>query len=341
MGRKIGVSLSGILRFCVILAVTLYLWNFFRSYLLFLALVLIAASPLLSFLLLFTGRDRLWAEVLLPERRVGRNTAFFFTLIVHNPHRMAAYTADLVYSFHNVFTGYSEQRKQHIWITPVVGKRIEQKLSSRYAGRIEVRIEAFEVFDLLHMFVLRDCGRKDSHTLVWPAFAEPSEEEVSSLVEGFPREEEMKRRGTDYHPDYEVREYIPGDELKNIHWKLSAKQGRMMVRERLASGREKINLLLPLGGDKQENDELVASLYALGRLLLHRGYPVQLYWEAGKELRGSFAAEDGELEGALVEILSENGLHQESRAQEQMALRHPGESYILIRTGAYRGAYIR
>lgn len=341
MERRIGLSPLGAVRFAVLFVVTLYLWNFFRSYLLFLALVLIAVCPAVSFLLLLAGRDALRVQAVLPDRRVGRNTEISLDIIVHNPRKFAAYTADIVYSFGNLFTGYSEQRRQHIWITPVTGRRIEQKLRSRYAGRVEVRIEAFEVFDLLHMFRLRGCERTDAHTIVWPSFEETEDAELYSRVEGFPQEEETKRRGTDYNPDYEVREYLPGDELKSIHWKLSAKQGRMMVRERLAAGRKKINLLLPLGEDRQINDELVASLWALGRLLLHRGYPIELYWEAGAELRGYFAAETGELEKGLAEILSGSGLHRAGQAEAQMALHHPQESYILIRTGAYQGAYIR
>ncbi len=341
MERKIYVSPPGVLRFGVLFGVTLYLWNFFRSYLLFLALLLIAVSPVVSLLLLLAGRKELWARAELPGRRMGRDTAFSFDIIVYNPGKFAAYTADIVYSFSNVFTGYSEQRKQHLWIAPVVGSQIEQTLSSRYAGRIEAHIEAFEVFDLLHIFSLRDCARQDASALVWPAFAEAADEEISSVVEGFPLENETKKRGVDYNPDYEVREYIPGDELKSIHWKLSAKQERLMVRERLSAGRDQISLLLPLGKDRSRNDALVEALYALGRLLLGKGYPLRLYWEAGEGLREYFAAEGGELDLALAEILSGCGLHEEGVAQAQMALLHPKERYILIQTGAYRGAYIR
>ena len=205
-----------------------------------------------------------------------------------------------------------------------------------------MQIEDFVVYDLFHLFCLKNCEHSDAHVIVWPAFSETDEEEIYSSVEGFPKENEVKKRGTDYNPDYEVREYIPGDELKSIHWKLSAKQEHLMVRERLASGREKINVLLPLGEDKQQNDSLMEAVYALGRLLLHKEYPVQLYWPGrGSILRGCFVAEQGELEHALSEILSDNGLHQQGEAEMKMSAEHPAESYILIKTGAYKGAYIR
>ena len=342
MERKLHLSPLGFLRFGILFAFTLYVWSFFRSYFLFLALVLMVCCPVASFLLLWFHRDVLRAQAMLPSNRVGKDTGFFFDIDVHNPARFAAFTADITYSWSNLFTGYSESGKKHLWVAPGSGGGIRQLLTSRYAGRVEVRIETFEVFDLFHMFCLKGCDKSDAYALVWPSFSEADEEEIYSCVEGFPKENETKKRGTDYNPDYEIREYIPGDELKSIHWKLSAKQEQLMVRERLATGREKINILLPLGEDRQVNDGLMESVYALGRLLLHKEYPLQLYWPGrGEALRSQFVAELGELENVLGEILSDIGLHQSEEAEARMSADHPAESYILIQTGAYKGAYIR
>lgn len=342
MEKRLTLSPWGILKYCILLGITLYAWNFFRSYFLFLALLLIVCSPVASFLLLWLGRDTLRAQVLLPAERVGRDTAFSFALRVDNPKRIAAFTAEVTYCWNNLFTGYAERKKQRIWVTPGQGSEIKLLLSSRYAGRVDVRIEAFQVFDLLHMFCLRGCEKTDASVIVWPAFSEAEEETLQSCVEGFPQENEMKKRGTDYNPDYEIREYIPGDELKNIHWKLSAKQEQLMVRERLRTGRDKISVLLPLGDNRELNDDLIEALYSLGRLLLQKEYPIQLYWPGrGVLLRGCFIAEQGELEYALSEILSDSGLHEPGAAEIQMSVEHPSESYILIQTGAYKGAYIR
>lgn len=340
--KKLSLSPAGALRFCLLFAFVLYLWNFFRSYFLFLALVLILLGPAVSFLLLQGARASLGIGAQLPDNKVGRNTEFMLLIKVQNPRRFSVFTADVTYCFCNVFTGYTERKKQHIWVAPGSGSTIEEHLLSRYAGRVEVRIESFEVFDLLHLFRLRDCERSNAYAVVWPSFSGAADQELSGCVDNFPKEDETRKRGTDYNPDYEVREYIPGDELKNIHWKLSAKQEQLMVRQRLAAGREKINVLLPLSDDKQRNDALVESLYALCLLLLKNAYPIQLYRPGrGGVLQGSFIAEQGELEHALEETLSDSGLHRPGEAEAQMAMEHSGESYILVQTGANKGAYIQ
>lgn len=342
MERKLTMSPWGFMRFCIIFVLTLWAWSFFRSYLLFLALVLMVCSVTISVLILWSHRDVLYVQAALPDNRVGRSTDFFFTISVHNPSRVAAFPADVTYSWSNLFTGYSERKKQRLWAAPGGGAKVDQYLRSRYAGRVEIRIEDVIIFDMFHIFCLSGCGRTDAHVIVWPTFSEVEEEHIYSVVEGFPEENELKKKGIDYNPDYEVREYIPGDELKSIHWKLSAKKEQLMVRERLATGREKINILVPLGDDCQVNDGLMEAVYALGRLLLHKEYPIQLYWPGrGSTLRGFYAAEQGELENVISEILSDNGLHQAGGAETQMSEEHPGESYILIQTGVYKGAYIR
>lgn len=343
MDKRLRLSIKGTLSFCILFVLILWMWSFFRSYLLFMVILLMIAGVIISAVTLWLARNRLWTEAVLPFNRVGKNTDFVFDIHLVNSMRFVGFEADVSYRWSNVFTGYSEHKKEKLWASPVKGGRIKYFLNSRYAGRVEVTIEEFIVYDFLHIFYLKGCGKKGSEVLVWPAFRDGEEtEEIYDCIEGFPKENESKRRGTDYNPDYEVREYIPGDELKSIHWKLSAKQGRMMVRERLATGREKVNVLLPLSEDISENDALMEALYGLCRLLLGKEYPIQLYWPGkGNELCSCFIMEQGELENALGEILSTNGMHKPGLVEEQMSIEHPAENYILIKTGVYKGAYIQ
>ena len=72
---------------------------------------------------------------------------------------------------------------------------------------------------------------------------------------------------------------------------------------------------------------------------MKKEYPVQLYWVGKGGLQGCFIAEPGELENAISRILSGEAV--EGNARELMEMEHPGEKYILIQTGVYKGAYIQ
>ena len=339
MNRKLRLNMAGVVRLAAGYLLLLGMWFFFRSYLLFLMLAVIPCLVLLSCAGLQINRDKLWAEVAMPFNRVGKNKDFTFDIRLHNNAKVVGFAADVVYEYGNAFTGFRERESKRLWLVPAKGCIIRQQLRSAYAGRVEGKVTQFTVYDLFHVVSLSPGEGALGAVLVWPSFAEVEEQEICSRVEGFPREAEIRKRGAEYNPDYEVREYIPGDELKSIHWKLSAKKEQLMVRERLASGREKVNVLLPLGDNSLQNDALLEALYSLGRLLLKKEYPVQLYWLGKGVLQGCYILETGELEHAISRVLSsEPGA---GNAQLLMETEHPGEKYILIQTGAYNGIYIQ
>lgn len=342
MDKKLRMSVKGTTGYLVAFAIILWLWNFFRSYLLFMMVLLLAAGLILSAASLWSARDRIQEEIVLPCRRVGKNTDVAVDIRIWNPVRIVGFAVDLTYRWENMFTGSMGNGKEKLWAAPGKGGGFKVLLNSRYAGRLRVSVEECRVYDPLHIFYLVCRAQNGSEVLAWPAFADGEDmEELYECIEGFPGESESRKRGAEYDPDYEIREYIPGDALKNIHWKLSAKQGAMMVRERLAAGRERINVLLPLGDDPDENDALMESLYGMCRLLLSREYPIQLFWQGvGQELCSRYVMELGEFENVLGEILSTNGIHEPGFVEKQMSMEHPAESYVLVKTGAYKGAYV-
>ncbi|MDE5716383.1 MAG: DUF58 domain-containing protein [Lachnospiraceae bacterium] len=306
------------------------------------ALLLMTAGFIISTVSLWLVRGRIQAEIDLPSHRVGKNTDIPVDIRVLHPMRFVGFAIDITYRRENLFTGSREERKEKLWAVPGKGGSLKVLLNSRYVGQLRVSVEECKVYDLLHIFYLTYREEKASEVLAWPAFSEGEDrEELCACIEGFPEENECRKRGVEYNPDYEIREYQDGDELKSIHWKLSAKQDKTMVRERLSAGREKINVVLPLGENADENDALIESLYGMCRLLLFKGYPIQLFWQGvGHGLFSRYIMEPGEFENALGEILSTNGIHASGSIEEQMSIEHPMESYILVKTGDYKGVYV-
>ena len=342
MDKRLRMSIKGTIGFLTVFAVILWMWCFFRSYLLLMALLLMTAGLAISTVSLWLVRGRIQAEIDLPRHRVGKNTDIPVDIRVLNPLRFFGFAIDITYRWGNLFTGSTEEKKEKLWAAPGKGGSLKALLNSCYAGRLRVSVEECKVYDLLHIFYLTYREEKASEVLAWPKFSEGEDtEELCGCIEGFPEENESRKRGAEYNPDYEIREYQEGDELKSIHWKLSAKQGKTMVRERLSAGREKINVVLPLGENADENDALTETLYGMCRLLLFKGYPIQLFWQGvGHGLRSRYIMEPGEFENALGEILSTNGIHASGSIEEQMSIEHPMESYILVKTGDYKGTYV-
>lgn len=340
--KKPKLCVGGILRYVVLLGVLFMLWNFFRSYVFFLMLILAVFAPVVSVWALLSRGSGLSVEARLPENRIGRGRQIKMEIYTGNKERFIPFFSEIRFRVVNLFTEYALEDREQLWVGPGRSLAVDRDLVSHHLGRLEVQITEFTVYDWFHLCRVESDSVRSAGVIVGGGMQEPFEEDLISCVEGFPQENELKKRGTDINPDYEVREYIPGDDLKSIHWKLTAKQGRTMVRERLAAGRDKINVLLPLTGDEKENDGLMESLQGLGLLLLDKGFPIRLCWlGTGNGLLCHYLAEPGELENALEEILSASGKKDHGLARGRMEEEYPGEAYIVVRNGAYKGEYIR
>ena len=342
MKAKLKIHIGGVLRILLIFACIAILWWYFRTYELFIMMVLAVCMPLLSVFVLLRKWEAFDVRVELPGTGIGKNTSVPLTIQVRNACHVAGFAVELVYEVRNCFTEYSDQNRIRIWAAPGNSAALEKELKSQHLGRIEVKVTEYAVRDWLGICSMNKTLGKGSWVVAGPVKADAPGEDLTISVENFPNENETKKHGIDLNPDYEIREYVPGDDLKNIHWKLTAKTGRTMVRERLSTGREKINVLLALTQDPDENDALVASLQGLGELLLDKGYPIRLCWLGHMDaLKAHYLAEEGELEKAMEEILSTGGIKNPDKARTAMETEYQNEAYILVKNGAFKGAYIR
>jgi len=340
--RKVKIHVWGILRLAILFGILVFLWWYFRTYELFLMLIAVAGTTVASICLFLRSMDLFSAQATLPVGGIGMGSTVPMSVRVTNAGRFLGFAADLTYVVRNVFTEYETKKKVRIWLAPGTKVVVEKELMSRHVGRVEALVTEMTVWDWLGICSVQRTAFRNAGVIVAPHVERVDGEELAASVEDFPNENETKKRGMDVNPDYEIREYVPGDDLKSIHWKLTAKTGRTMVRERLATGRDKINVLLALSKDESENDGLIASLHGLGLMLLDKGYPVRLCWLGyGGILQGRYFAEEGELENALDEILSVSGKQDPEKAKAAMETEFPGEAYVLVKNGAYKGTYVR
>lgn len=109
-------------------------------------------------------------------------------------------------------------------------------LSIAEPGSYEIRLRRVKIYDLTGLYCLRQCraAREERALLgVLPRIF-PMGISLSEAVRGFAGETEIydaERGGMDAGETLKLRPFRDGDELRNIHWKLSAKEGELIVRE--------------------------------------------------------------------------------------------------------------
>ncbi|MFA4647667.1 DUF58 domain-containing protein [Pyrococcus kukulkanii] len=91
--------------------------------------------------------------------------------------------------------------------------------------------------------------------------------------------------GTESLEFYGLREYIPGDDIKKIDWKASARLKKLIIREFLKEKESEVYIILDQSREMRKGKIDYASALALyiATMLIRNGYYVGLikYWEGG------------------------------------------------------------
>ena len=116
----------------------------------------------------------------------------------------------------------------------------ETKLICFYRGEYEVGVKEIEITDFLRLFQVKYKNPGTIKALVYPrllhlATIRGLEEEISALS----REHYLEQA----RMDVVTRDYIPGDALKQIHFKASAKEGILKTRLRVGERKSLVKLL--------------------------------------------------------------------------------------------------
>lgn len=130
-----------------------------------------------------------------------------------------------------------------------------------------------DLFGMMHLETRQDAACE------FFAIPEPEQAErldVSGYLGDASETEESRNKGSDYAEVSDIREYIPGDRIRDIHWKLSAKQGEWMVKERVAVAGSEMVLLINFPLDKAAATKVIQYVLALEMLFSERQMPVCL-----------------------------------------------------------------
>ena len=143
-------------------------------------------------------------------------------------------------------------------------------LEPQYTGRMELSVRqayALDLFGILPLLLRRKYVADQSFVMILPEKQEIPLE-LDNLVQQFSvnREMEIRIAGEKNPPEIAwIREYQPGDALRNIHWKLTAKQDTLMVREHISEQGCPLLFFIDL---RQVSERYLQVFYSLGLELL-------------------------------------------------------------------------
>lgn len=187
---------------------------------------------------------------------------------------------------------------------PITGERWTLKpgdsLPTEHCGGLVVSLHRAYVCDYLGLFRRRIRNAEPRTFLVLP---EPVAMDIPADLESMLARSLRPKPGGGYSEHHEIRSYHPGDNLNQIHWKLSAKVGELMLREPMEPERGLMLLTMDLSGPSEVLDRKFGQLLWLGQWLLSQSISFEVRALTGKGIECWKVQDEWSMKRCVEELL--------------------------------------
>lgn len=272
------IHIFKILEYVILLVVVISVYDFLRNHFMMLALVLVAAFPVLDIISFIFMYRNISVELDAPERDVTRNTVNYLKLRVKNGSIFVSYDVRVKLDAENSF--YGDKSGAVLSLPAPAMDTFEKYIPMKYSmnGIYRFTVGTLTIRDLLGFTSLKKSVDVSTEVNVFPEDDVTCELELTDMTRGMTESEETVKKGHDFSDVSDVREYIPGDKLMSIHWKLSAKRDVLMVKDRVSMSDQQMVILVELAGEDEVVDEVISFAYAVVNRFIQDQTYVRLMW---------------------------------------------------------------
>ena len=178
--------------------------------------------------------------------------------------------------------------------------RSKEPLPTAHCGGIRLEVKRLRVCDYLGLFSIPVKKAEPKVVVVRP---DPVPlEDLPDLSRCIPRAW-IPKHGGGFAEQHELRLYRPGDALNQVHWKLTAKTGRLILREPMEPVLDRLVLTVDLTGGPDQIDLKFGRLLWLSRKLLEQKLSHEIRCLTAEGVIVHFVSDDTTLMQALDDLL--------------------------------------
>lgn len=165
-------------------------------------------------------------------------------------------------------------------------RNLRYSIKPQRCGVVKVYVNNIIVYDYFSLFSKRKNTYKEDKFIVLPNIHIFSSDILGdgSKIESDSDTYSEYEEGNDPSQVFDIREYIEGDKIQRIHWKLSTKYDELMVKEYSLPVMESTLILIELFANKSDSkygelvDGLIEATYSISNYLISKEYPHSLAW---------------------------------------------------------------
>ncbi len=170
-------------------------------------------------------------------------------------------------------------------LAPFSGIKKETSLICKYRGEYEVGIKSIIVRDYFDLFRVTYRNREPFRVNVLPKIVTPQALHTIDLVDT--TAVETRQNASD--PDVLVREHMPEDGIRLINWKVSAAQGKLLVRNMIGEEKQGVSIIMDPARYSDDpkvylpiEDQISECVIALTTYFIRNNTPAQVRSYSGR-----------------------------------------------------------
>lgn len=271
--RRIGLVLLIILNLLGLL--------FYNNYIFVMGIVLLIVLPIISLIIMKISLHKISITVHLEKTSIGKNIPVDVSFDVQNNSIMPIENFKIDMNICNMFYENDRKYKIVVPVNPISKRMIHFPVESQYSGRLKIEIVKYTGNDLLGIFSFKIPCSENQELFVLPDY-ERTFENIGLSLTGNSQDEELQFvKGDDVSQISEIRDYIPGDKLENIHWKLSAKKEELQVKEYSMPYSDEVTILLETSLNQDTPfifDKIVDTYFAISNSFIKERRKFNVTW---------------------------------------------------------------
>ena len=172
---------------------------------------------------------RLAPDVSLARKR----TPFNIQIAADNDCKVPISRLDIQLAFKNEFSPFVGKVRLKGMADNESVTYINYNITSDYCGRLSIQTESLKIYDMLGLTFCR-LDKPDIVSLIVMPEIHDMDIQVRDSTRAFPissEEYDPHRSGDDVSEVFDFREYVGGDQINRINWKLSTKSNELIVKE--------------------------------------------------------------------------------------------------------------
>lgn len=266
--------------YCFILAAAVLFYLFFEGYLSFITLILTVLLPIVSLLCTTAAWSRVRVQLngILPIAEKGSPAQF--SVQVSNTSIFPIAHAMLALDCRNALCGQKKKAVLHLPVGARSNTEIQREIVSQYCGKLTIQVTGIKIYDYFGIFAFPQKTNLQTDIYVLPQNVQIDTEMDSHTNYSVESDTYSKfKSGDDPSEIFEIREFREGDRLRNVHWKLSSRLNKLMVKNFSLPLDNSILLLFDLFSTELARiDTLIETVVSVSQFLLNNEICHTMEW---------------------------------------------------------------